>query len=255
MRLSRCLGQNPGRELEVYSSSMRLVIFCLLFLSLLTHAESDFSDASDSAKIRAEVEEALANNPESDDSRVIAQVRNYRNRKIKKPKFITYKSIHSAKFKGYKVTEIPKYEIPPLLSREDLNKIIPNGVTATEPSDEVLKKIGDKAVNVWLKSSSMQKVSLVQAAQKVEQAMKAEVNLAPEDADVKQKLNFQVQAFQSVSKIDYTGYVDATVSYNMREQKTGYEVRRKVMHNKDLFVNHTATKEENLSTVGLKWSF
>jgi hypothetical protein len=197
---------------------------------------------------------------EGSSTRVLAQVSNYkkshaRHRSRKKPHFVTYKSIRSAKYHGYKVAEIPKYDIPPLLSREDLNKIIPADVTAQAPSDEVLKKIGDKAVNVWLKSSAMQKVSLVQAAQKVEQAMKAEVNLAPADSDVKQKLNFQIQAFQTTSKIDYTGYVDASVSYNLRDQKTGYEVRRKVLRNKDLFVNHTSTKNQDMSSVGLKWSF
>ena len=205
----------------------------------------------------AEVDSADGDYAESpDDSRIIAQVHNFsRSRKPKKPRFVTYKSIRSPKYKGYKVTEIPKYEIPPLLSREDLNKIIPPGVTASEPSDSVLKRMGDKAVNVWLKSSAMKDVKLVQAANQVEQAMKAEVNLAPTDSNVKQKLKFQVQAFESVSKIDYSGYVDATVSYNLREQKAGCEVRRKVLRNKDLFVNHTNSKTESLSSVGLKWSF
>ena len=221
---------------------MRLVIFCLLLLVNHAYAEVDSAD-SDVSEIQ-------------DDSRIIAQVHNYsRSRKPKKPRFVTYKSIRSPKFKGYKVTEIPKYDIPPLLSREDLNKILPSGVSSSEPSDAVLKKMGDKAVNVWLKSSAMKDVKLVQAANKVEQAMKAEVNLSPTDSEVKQKLKFQVQAFESVSKIDYTGYVDATVSYNLREQKSGYEVRRKVLHNKDLFVNHSNSKSESLSTVGLKWSF
>lgn len=198
---------------------MRLVIFCHLILVSLAFAEGNFK-------------------PEQ------------------KTRFIAYnKSIKSAKYKGYEATKIPEIEVPPLLTREDLNKIIPSNIAATDPSDTVLKKIGDKAVNAWLKSSSMQKVSLVQAAQKVEQAMKAEVNLAPENSEVQHKLNFQIQAFQSVSKIDYTGYVDATVSYNMRDQKTGYEVRRKVFHNKDLFMNHTSTKIDNSSAVGLKWNF
>lgn len=167
----------------------------------------------------------------------------------------TYRSVRTAKFRGYKVTKIPEYKIPEFLTREDLNKIIPSNVSASDPSNEVLKKIGDKAVNVWLKSSAMQQVSIVQAAQKVEQAMKAEVNLAPEDSEIKHKLNFQVQAFQTVSKVDYTGYVDATVSYNIRDQKAGYEVRRKILRNKDFFVNHTDTKSEGLSSVGLKWNF
>lgn len=193
----------------------------------------------------------------STSSRVLAEVNNYKSRsqRSRKPHFSTYKSIRSAKYRGYKITEIPKYEIPPLLSREDLNKIIPSNVNANQPSDEVLKKIGDKAVNVWLKSSAMQRVSLVQAAQKVEQAMKAEINLAPADSEIHHKLNFQIEAFQTTSKVDYTGYVDASVSYNMRDQKTDYEVRRKVLHNKDLFVNHTTTKTQDMSSVGLKWSF
>lgn len=224
---------------------MRLVVFCHLILVSVAFAESDFAMASRSADSKAE-------------SRVIAQIRNYKKstiRNYKKPRFTTYKSIRSAKYRGYKVTQIPKYDIPAFLTREDLNKIIPSNMTGNEPSSEVLKKMGDKAVNVWLKSSSMQKVSLVQAAQKVEQAMKAEVNFAEPEDDVQHKLNFQVQAFQTMSKVDYTGYVDATVSYNMREQKAGYEVRRKVLRNKDLFVNHSDGKSENLSSVGLKWSF
>lgn len=226
---------------------MRLVIFCHLFLAttILTsaHAQSENTRPFDS--------------DEGADRVIAAQINSYKKapRKYRKPRFVRYKSIRSAKFRNYKVTQIPQYEIPPLLTREDLNKIIPSNVTANDPSQEVLKKMGDKAVNVWLKSSAMQSVSLVQAAQKVEQAMKAEVNLAPEDSEVKHKLNFQVQAFQATSKVDYTGYVDATVSYNVRDQKAGYEVRRKVLHNKDLFMNHTQGKDENLSSVGLKWAF
>lgn len=217
---------------------MKLVIFCQLILVSFAFAESDFA------------------NQEHSNSRLIAQAQNYKRvQRYKKPRRITYKSIRSAKYRGYRITEIPKYDIPPLLTREDLNKIIPSNVTANDPSNEVLKKMGDKAVNIWLKSSTMQKMSIVQAAQSVEKAMKAEVNLAPEDSDIQHKLNFQLQAFQATSKVDYTGYVDATVSYNMRDQKAGYEVRKKILKNKDLFVNHTDAKNENLSSVGLKWSF
>ena len=220
---------------------MRLVIFFNLILVSFAFAESDFATA------------------ERSDSRVLAQVQNYKKGKKfsfkKKPRQTTYKSIRSAKYRGYKVTEIPTYDEPAFLTREDMNKIIPSNVTDKDSSGEVLKKMGDKAVNVWLKSSTAQKMAIVQTAQKVENAMKAEVNLAPEDSLVKHKLNFQVQAFQATSKVDYTGYVDASVSYNVRDNKAAYEVRKKVLQNKDLFVNHTDSKNENLSSVGLKWNF
>jgi hypothetical protein len=224
---------------------MNQVLFCLLFFGSLAFAETNSVDLPVKNTTRIE-------------NRAVAQLKEFKRRSsVKRPRkkrFKTYKSINSSKFKNYKIAEIPDYKIPPFLSREDLNKIVPTNV-AGDSSDVVLKKMGDKAVNVWLKSSAMQQVSLVQAAQKVEQAMHAEVDLAPEGSDVKHKLNFQMQAFQTTSKVDYTGYVDATISFNMRDQKTGYEVRRKVLHNKDLFVSHSESKNENLSSVGLKWGF
>lgn len=166
-----------------------------------------------------------------------------------------YRSIKSRKFKGYKVTEIPKYDIPPLLTREEANKILPTNIQPNDTASNVLSRIGDRALNLWLKSSSMQKVQIVQAAQKVQNAMKAEVNLAPQDSEVQHKVNFQVQALEAVSRVDYSGYVNATVSFNARNSRTDYEVRKKVLKNKDFFVNHMTSRQEDLSSVGLRWSF
>ncbi len=166
-----------------------------------------------------------------------------------------YKSVHTSKYRGYKVTQIPQYQIPPFLSREDYKKIVPTNLSTTDSSSDAIKKIGDKAIGVWLKSPTMQHVSIVQAAQKVEKSMKAEVDLPSSDTGVKQKLNFQVQALEATSKVDYKGYVDASVSYNMRDHKTDYELRKKVLHNKDLYVSHITSRDEDLSSVGLKWSF
>lgn len=156
---------------------------------------------------------------------------------------------------GFQVTEIPQYEIPPFLTREDLNKIVPTDVTSKSDS-AVLQQMGDKAVQAWLKSSAMKDLSLVQTAQKVEQALKTEVELGDsEDGETKHKLNFQVQAIQSVSRVDYKGFFDMTLSYNMRDSKTGVEIREKIFKNKDLFLNHSSDKDETTSMVGMRWGF
>lgn len=160
------------------------------------------------------------------------------------------------KARGYEIAQIPQYDIPPLLTRDDMKKIVPQDVTANEPAGDVLKKMGDKAVQVWLKSSTAQNFSVVRTAQKMEQAMKAEVAFGDAQAEgVQHKLNFQVQAIQATSKIDYTGYVNASVSYNARDHRTGIEFREKLFRNKDFYVNHSTTKSEDLSSVGMKWSF
>jgi hypothetical protein len=166
-------------------------------------------------------------------------------------------------YKGYRVTQIPKqtYEVPPLLSREEANKILPTTAPTTpEESNMMMRRMGDKAVGLWLKSSTMQNLSVVQTAQKVEQAMKAEVGFGGGVSDdgeksIQHKVNFQFQAFQATSKIDYSGFVNASVTYNLRDQVAGVEVREKVLEDKDLFVNMSSSKTEDLGSVGIKWSF
>lgn len=165
--------------------------------------------------------------------------------------------------KGYRITQIPKqsYDVPPLLSREEANKILPTAAPVTqEESNMMLRRMGDKAVGLWLKSSTMRNLSVVQTAQKVEQAMKAEVGFgggvsSDGEQQIMHKVNFQFQAFQATSKIDYSGFVNASVTYNLRDHVTGVELREKVLEDKDLFVNMSASKDEELGSVGIKWSF
>ncbi|MFN9067534.1 MAG: hypothetical protein ACK5V3_09915 [Bdellovibrionales bacterium] len=165
--------------------------------------------------------------------------------------------------KGYRVTHIPKsnYDIPPLLTREEAAKILPKDAPSTpQESDIMLKRMGDRALGMWLKSSTLQNLSVVQTAQKVEQAMKAEVGFGGGESEngekaIQHKINFQFQAFQAISKLDYSGFVNASVTYNLKDQVAGFEVREKVLQNKDLFVNMSSSKVEDLGSVGIKWSF
>jgi hypothetical protein len=171
--------------------------------------------------------------------------------------------VRKKSLKGYRVTHIPKanYEIPPLLTREEAEKLLPKAPPTTpQESDLMLKRMGDRAVGMWLKSSSMQNLSVVQTAQKVEQAMKAEVGFgggetAEGEKAIHHRINFQFQAFQATSKIDYSGLVNASVTYNLKDQVTGVELREKVLSDKDLFVNMSSSRTEDLGSVGIKWSF
>lgn len=160
-------------------------------------------------------------------------------------------------YRGYQVTRIPKMKAEEaFITSQDMNKILPSSIDENESAEKTLKKMGDKAFQVWMKSSSMQKLKVVQAAQNVEKAMKAEVKIGGNNPnEVQHKVNFQVQALQATSKVDYTGYVDASVTYNLRDHVSGVELREKIMKDKDLYVNHSSSKDENLSSVGMKWSF
>jgi hypothetical protein len=167
------------------------------------------------------------------------------------------KSSKKKSYKGYQVTQIPKMNAEEaFITSQDMNKILPSSIDQNEPAERTLKRMGDKAFQVWMKSSSMQKLRVVQTAQSVENAMKAEVRIGGNQPnEIQHKVNFQVEALQATSKVDYKGYVDASVTYNLRDQVSGVELREKIMKDKDLYVNHSSSKDENLSSVGMKWSF
>ncbi len=163
-------------------------------------------------------------------------------------------------FKGYKITKIPKNDLPSAFTKEEINKYLPSQLVATDSSQTNLRKMSDRAMQVWIKSPTMQQFSVVQSAQVVEKAMKAEVGFGGGDPDsdekqIQHKVNFQIQAFQALSKVDYKGYVNASLTYNLRDQTTGLEVREKILRDKDLYVNHSTSKIESLSSVGVKWNF
>jgi hypothetical protein len=165
-------------------------------------------------------------------------------------------------FKGYKITKFPKNDLPSEFTKEEINKYLPSQLVATDSSQTNLRKISDRAMQVWIKSPMMQQFSFVQSARMVEKAMKTEVDFGGGDLDpdsdakqIQHKVNFQVQAFQALSKVDYKGYVNASLTYNLRDQKTGLEIREKILRNKDLYVIHSTSRSENLSAVGIKWDF
>lgn len=168
--------------------------------------------------------------------------------------------VNPKSFKGYKITKFPKNELPATFTKEEINKYLPSQLVATDSSQTNLRKMSDRAMQVWIKSPTMQQFSVVQSAQVVEKAMKAEVDFGGGDPDsgenqIQHKVNFQIQAFQALSKVDYKGFVNASITYNLRDQTAGLEVREKILRDKDLYVNHSTSRLENLSSVGVKWNF
>lgn len=153
---------------------------------------------------------------------------------------------------------IPQGELPTALSKKDLEKIIPMDMAPTGDATVVATRIGDGALQAWLKSPQVQGTAFAQTAQKVESTMKAEVSLKGDQSEegVDHRVGFQYMLLQTTAKLEYKGWVRAALNHNTRSRESHVEVSETIMKDKDLFLSHRASVNEgSTSSVGVKWSW
>lgn len=147
---------------------------------------------------------------------------------------------------------------------KDIGKIVPANELKTidpERSDDagfVFGRIGDKALQYWLASPEVQGSAMGRTATTVDKAMKTEVNVKSTGNSknkVDHKIAFQVQALQSSTKLEYKGWVNAAWDYDARDRASRVQVSERIFKNKDLTISHTASKDEDVSAMGIRWSW
>lgn len=150
---------------------------------------------------------------------------------------------------------IPTQQYSNELTSKDIEQIIPLDLQENSSAGTVVTKIGDHALQNWFKNSEMSKSSVARAAARVENAMKTEVALASsEPGAVQHRFSFQFLAFQAITKLEYKGWLKAVMNHDSRENTSRLEVVEKVW-DKDVVLSHTASSLENVSALGLRWSW
>lgn len=142
-----------------------------------------------------------------------------------------------------------------------LNRIVPADLATLDAEERanagyVATKFGDKAIQQWMDSPEVRASSLGRTATSVEKAMKTEVSVPSKSkTGVDHKVSFQVLALQTTAKMEYKGWTNAAASYDARKGASKVEVSEKLFRDKDLTVSHTATAQEDVSAVGVRWNW
>jgi hypothetical protein len=151
---------------------------------------------------------------------------------------------------------LPKVEEnPDQITSKDVEKIIPTDLQATRDLNKVAARIADRSLQTWFNSSQVQGSSLGQTASKVQRQLASEITLKSDEPQaVEHKFTIQLMALQAAAKFQYTGFLNAVFNYDVRAAESMVELSEKVF-NKDLFVNHTSSSREGVSSVGIKWGW
>lgn len=157
------------------------------------------------------------------------------------------------------VLVMPSANYDQLNSQKEFNrKVLPKSLTAADSSQSVVAKIIDNSLSYWWENSEMKNSSIGQTATKIEENMKAEVDLgasgkASDKTD--HKLSLKFLAMQALAKIQYIGWTRAEINYDAKAAKAEVEVLENLSNNKDLVISHSFTANENKSQLSLRWNW
>jgi hypothetical protein len=151
---------------------------------------------------------------------------------------------------------IPKNELAASFTSKDIEKIIPLDMHATDNADHVAQRIGDRALQMWFDRPEVRNSAMGRAATTVEEATKVQAEFGgDEPEDVHHRFSFQVMALQAVTRLQYSGWLNAAMNYDARVGATIVEVTEKIWTNKDFVLSHKAASGEDFSSVGVRWAF
>lgn len=158
--------------------------------------------------------------------------------------------------KSTKRLVIPVDNVTPRITSADVARVVPLDLRQGDSEGTVFSRIADRGFSLWFNSSFVKNSKLGQMAERAQEKLKTDVVVPSQVPNgISHKFSFRVEAFQALAKLEYTGWLKASVNYDAKASCTDILFKEKVLEDKDLVVSHKASKEEGLSMVGLAWSF
>jgi hypothetical protein len=136
------------------------------------------------------------------------------------------------------------------------NRVLPKSLTAADSSQSVVSKIIDNSLAYWWDHSDLKNTSIGQAAETVQNKMKAEISLGDAGENITDhKVSFKLLAMQALAKIEYRGWFKAAINYDAKAAAAQAEILENLSHNKDLVISQSITANENKSQLSLRWNW
>lgn len=141
------------------------------------------------------------------------------------------------------------------ITSQDVEKIIPTDLEATNDMNKVASKIADRSLQTWFNSAAVKNSAIGRTAASVQDTMSTDITLKSDEPQaVEHRFSMQLLALQAMAKLQYTGWLRAVFNYDAKAAASMVELSDKIF-NKDLFLNHTNSSKETISTVGIKWGW
>lgn len=133
-------------------------------------------------------------------------------------------------------------------------EILPTSLAPGETSESFLTKMADNSLSLYWKHSPLRHSAAGKAVETAEKKLNVEA-VYQDDNQVSHRFNFKVLAIQALAKIQYTGWVNAALNYDLKAARAAAEVSEAISDKNDLVVSHEMSNTEQKSAVSLKWKW
>ena len=133
-------------------------------------------------------------------------------------------------------------------------EILPSSLAAGETSQTFLSKVADNSLNLYWKHSPLRYTTAGKAVETAEKKLNVEATYKDTN-NVDHRINFKVLAMQALAKIQYTGWVNAALNYDLKDARAAAEVSEALSEKSDIVLSHEITKLDQKSGVSLQWKW
>lgn len=133
-------------------------------------------------------------------------------------------------------------------------EILPSKLAADETSQSFLSKVADNSLTLYWKHSPLRYTTAGKAVETAEKKLNVEATYKDTN-NVDHKINFKVLAMQALAKIQYTGWVNAALNYDLKAARAAAEVSEALSEKTDIVLSHEVSKIDQKSGVSLNWKW
>lgn len=147
------------------------------------------------------------------------------------------------------LTQIARAEL-----RMTVADFVPSNMSESDSEMEVARQIIGHSLEKWFSSAEIANGALGEAIRAVDQPLSGSMAVKSETGVV-HKVSMNVIAARSIASVSYSGWVNASVAYQVSSQTFGVEVSRNLSSTQKLVFNHTDHPDETRDIVGLQMSW
>jgi hypothetical protein len=157
------------------------------------------------------------------------------------------------------VTKTKKLVLPDKVGDQPMSdlltfEVLPQQIAADETSQSFFSKVADNSLNLYWRNSPLRHSAAGKAVEKAEKKLNVEA-VYQDSHQISHRFNFKVLAVQALAKIQYTGWVNAALNYDLKDARAAAEVSEPLSDKNDLVLTHEVSNTEQKSAVSLQWKW
>lgn len=163
--------------------------------------------------------------------------------------------MHETESKNLDLSYIEKIRPRPIDLQFRTEDYIPTCLAPSDDANYVASRIIAHSLGSVLGSPKIRNSSIGQVANTLNQSLNSSIQIESANSKIKHKVQFALRPAETRAAINYSGYLQAQLAYQIDTSELGFEMSGHLNQATKLAFNHKATSGEVRNMLTLQWVF